>query len=614
MKNVVIGNLKHTKKTLITLLISIITAFILVFITTFIFSSVYTYMVDNIKKEKGDFHVKIKTNLYGLETVSKIKKIKWEKDYVYITYNNIKNTYQETKQLCKKVVCKSINYNEAYLSIKGVSKNKNMLKTFKYLIIVVLLTILISTSFIIYNIYKICLYQKYKQISILKSIGTTNIQIIKMLIIENLIICLIALLISIILSILIIFILTTILNNLLKDLITFKINIKFLSFSIIFILLLVLFITLIPIVKLNKTPLKITNMEYKNKKINENNILVILGKANYKRSKSHYKPVIISLVICTFLYSTFSILLNYTTKIIHTYVSVPKYDTQITYNDQNKYETLNKFGKENASKYKIYKYCTFQIEYNNRKVNLFLLEGNNYFINKSETTILKNNKIIRENKKYYKNKIQIDVGGKKLNLKENNTIPYGFETMLTKDNLIAFYKDINIVCEPKVTMFMKNKTNKKITADYYVDMKKGRMLVDNMIFALKLLFYSIIILTLLVGISSIITASFLSMEYRKKEFGILKSIGFSKFNELITLESIFIAFNSFIISFPLVTLLNFITNEIINNIVDIKFTYFYKPLIFCLLISIILIKIVMSFLYKKYEKANIVDLIYNERI
>ena len=75
-------------------------------------------------------------------------------------------------------------------------------------------------------------------------------------------------------------------------------------------------------------------------------------------------------------------------------------------------------------------------------------------------------------------------------------------------------------------------TNKKLLDKgfnlYYVDMKKGKEMINNIILAVKIVLYSILILTLIVGIASVISASFLSMEYRKKEFGILKCLGFTK--------------------------------------------------------------------------------------
>ncbi len=638
MLKLIIRNFYENKKTSIVFLLSIIFSSMLIFLITLLFSAVHKYLLNEAIKNTGDYHVKIKTDLKNYENFSVIKNIKWQDDKVLITYDNIYDVYKLTDKLCKKAKCAEIEYNDAYLSLYGISKNENLLNTLKYLIIIVLAIILICMVFIIYNVYKILLINKYKQIGLLQSIGMTLKELRFMLLFEAIIFSLLGIVVGFIISLLAILVLITFINNSFKIDISFALNIKFLFYAFVFLFLLILIICFIPFFKAKKiSNLKLLNMNYTYKKNKSfKNIIIFLSYLNYKRSKSHYKSVIISLVIFIVLSSSFNMFLKYGEEVINNYVSMPSYDAEITVleNTDEAYKLLDSFASKNSSKYKIYETCKTKININRENyvdkgpnnLNLYIIEGNNYFINEANTVITKDNRIYKENKSYFKKEISLKVNNKTLSLKESKNIPFGFENILTKDNLLIGINNINDICTPNLTLFMKSdevnlekKLKSLLKEDfdlYYINAKEGKKIINNIILSVKVFLYSILVLTFLIGVSTIISSAYLSMMYRKKEFGLLKSIGLTTkdFKDMITVESLYITGKASLYSLLLVLGINVITNSVINEVIDLEHFSLIKPFLCTSLISLIMIRIIMRMCYKRIEKTSIINLIYNDNI
>ena len=631
-----ISNYYQNKKTTLVFLFSIIMASMLIFLMTLLFSVVHHYLVHEVKEKNGDYHVKIKTDLQNYENFSVIKKVKWEDDFVFITYNDIYDVYTLTDKLCKEAKCAKIEYNDVYLSLYGISKDENLLNTLKKLIMIVLLIILISSFFIIYNVYKILLVSKKKQIGILQSIGLTSRQLKIMLLVEALFYSLIGILIGFILSLLIMIIMLSVINNLLKIDIAFACNFKFLFYGFLFLFILIIFICFLPIIKIKKiSNLKLLNDNYKNKKTKKiNNIISFLAHLNYKRSKNH-RGVIISLVIFIILTSSFSMFLGYGKEIINNYVIVPKYDAEVTIfeNSDEAYKLLEDFAHKHASKYKIYQTCQKKVKIDQKNyldngpqmLNVNIIKGDNYFINQTRTVITKNNKIFKEEKSYFKDKISLNIDNKNINLVSKEKVPFGFENMLSKNNLIIGVSNINEICEPNLTLFMNSdddlekelktllKNDKEL---YYVNAKQGKIFINNIILGIQFFLYGILILTFLVGISIMTSSSFLSMIYRKKEFGLLKCMGFSskQFKEMIVVESLYITIMATLSSLPIIMFINFITSTVIKEVIDVKQISIIKPFLFSVLICMIMTRIIKQLCYKKTLKSSVLNLINNDNI
>ncbi len=637
MRKLIISNFFQNKKTSFVFLFSIVLSSMLIFLITLLFSAAHKYILNEVIENKGDYHVKIKTDLENYENFSVINHIKWEDDYVLISYNNIYDVYKLTNNLCKKTKCTDISYNEAYLSLYGISKDENLLGALKTLIIVVLIIVLTASSLIIYNIYKILLFTRYHYIAILQSIGLTLRNLRNMLLIEALIFSVLGIIIGFILSLLASLLIIFLINHLITIDLSFSLNIKFLFYAIVFLFLLIFFICLLPIIKAKKTSnLKLLKLNYKykqNKKFK--NIILALAQINCKRNKRHYKSVIISLVVFIVLTITFNMILNYSEDIINNYVKVPNYDVSVTTleNNLDNYKLLEEFAGKNATKYKIYETCqtTVNIEEENYlnegpdQVTLYVIKGDNYFINKSETIINENNKIYKENKSYFKDKITLNINNKDFNLNASQEVPFGFENILTKDNLLIGVDNVSDICESNLTLYMNSndeidKELKKLLDEsvdlYYVNARQGKEFINSIILGIKFFLYSILLLSFLVGITTVISSTFLSIQYRKKEFGLLKSIGLTRknFKEIIVLESLYIVLKAALWSLPFVLFINYIINSVINEVIDIETVSTIKPFLWCFLISMLMLRVVMRLCYKKLEKKSVLNLINTDNI
>ena len=610
----------RNKKTLISFLTTILIVGIFFFSLLLLIFSTHQYLVKEVKENMGNYHVKIETDLKGIENVSYIKKIKWEKE-VLITYNDINKTYQNTKKLCTEVKCQNITYNDSLLSLYGVSKKENILNIFKTLIIVSFVLILSFGFIIISSSYNIILSSKYKDLAILKTIGFTNKNILVFLLIENILITFIALFLAFIISLITTYIIITLINHLTLEVInlTLTINFKFIIFSILFILVFVLGICLITVFKLWHKPV-INNLKPKivYKKVKKyKNIYFRLAYFNYKRNVKQFRPVIISLWICFILIGTFTTYLDYGTKIINHYVTRPNYDAEIISNNK---KILEDFLNENKYQKKaLYKMCdmplTISKEYTLAKkaktVKGVIIEGGNTFVNKSTVVKEKKGKIVKEEKSFYQNKIKV------LNreLKADNHIPYGLSLLANEDNLIIKVDNIESVCNYNYVLFVKSKD--KLPLDkllnqgnvIYKDMRKANLIIDNFILIFKLLLMGIIGLITLIIISAIISTVAISFKVRKKEFGILKVLGLTSFNPLIIYESLIISLKAFLYSLPVVCFINYIVVTALNEVFEITLSFSLKPLLITLIVSIILIRGVMQALHYKIKKENISELL-----
>lgn len=626
MSKFIIKYLWHNKKQEVTFLTAVCIVGILFFSSLLLTFSIHGYMLEEVKEENGNYHVKLKTDLKGLKTVSFIKKIDWEED-VLITYNEISKTYQNTKKLCKEIKCENITYNEPLLSLYGVSQNENVLDVFKTIILISFILILSAGIIIISSVYNIILTSKYKDFGILKTIGFTNKNILLLLLTEGLLISFLALILSLFISALLINGALHLINHLTLNIISLKliINFKFVILAILFIFIFILFICLVIGAKVRRksivNSLKPRTVLKKVKRFK--NIYLRLAYFNYKRSRGHFRPVIISLSICFILIGTFSTYLDYGRQIIKHYVTLPSYDAEIVINDKSikAKKILENFASENdAEKSALYKTCQIPLTIskentlNNKekKVNVVFIENEkNTFVNKATSIKEKDSKIVKEDTKLYKSKINV----LEKEFKETTAIPYGLELLVSPDNLIVGVTNIEEVCDYSYALFIKSKNdlplNKLLKYDNltYTDMKKASLIINNFILVFQILMIGIIVLIMLVAVSAIISTVLISFSYRKKEFGILKALGLASFNPLIIYESLILTFKAFFISLPIVCFINCVVVGALNEILDITLSFSLKPLLISLVISILLIRMLMQLLHLKIAKMPVSTLL-----
>lgn len=637
---------KNKKRTLIT--ISSITLVTILFISIgLLFSSIREYMIQDVKKNIGSYHVSLKVDNPNKSHIKKQNKIQ---EITYITYDNIKNTYEYTEKICKNKKCTNIKYNEKLLSLYGISKQENIVSMFKNLIIIILSILSLGIVIIIYNSFSISVIERKKQFSLLKSIGMTKNKIKNMVLLEGIITLIIGLFIGFIISINTMFIVLRIINNLLSEL--FKTNLtisfypEFVFIPLLFVIIIVLISAYIPARIASKQNIIQNirgNEDFKYKKepkiIKKQTITKRLAYYNYKRCKKKYRPIIICIFISIIIYTTFSMYLNYGIKSIKEFSSIPNYDYEISIinSNQNKYNKLKNYAKNNSNQYNTYNICSQNIKIekqnylnkNYKTKNLIIITGDEeYVINKIKQTETKNNKMIKINKPYLKDKIQISLNNQNKEIKTKTKVPLGIEKYLTKENIILVTQNIEKYCKTyNTTLAMKGNINlkesinklsktQKITNIEYIDIKKANNLTANIITVIKIILYGITLLVLLIGISSIINTIWTSINLRTKEFACLKSIGLTnkQMKDMLLIESIYIVTKGFILSLPFIYIINYLLYESLKKVFEINRLIPVKEIILIFIVLLLIVYITMLKTHKKFNNNQIINLITNENI
>ena len=144
---------------------------------------------------------------------------------------------------------------------------------------------------------------------------------------------------------------------------------------------------------------------------------------------------------------------------------------------------------------------------------------------------------------------------------------------------------------------------------------KNEMIARAIIFAL----YSFSAFIALIGITSIINTINTSINLRKVEFAMLRSVGQTpaSFNKMIRLESIFLGLKSLIygllISFAIIYLLIKISSLSYGDN-QIEIPYPITQIIFCIIFVFIIIFLIMKYATNKLKNNNIVETIRKENI
>ena len=151
--------------------------------------------------------------------------------------------------------------------------------------------------------------------------------------------------------------------------------------------------------------------------------------------------------------------------------------------------------------------------------------------------------------------------------------------------------------------------------EYYLNNSaENAQIMQNLFTLIGIFLYGFIIVISLIGITNIFNTITTSMELRRGEFAMLKSVGMTtpEFKRMIRLESIFIGLKSLIWGIPIGLVLSYL----IYRTGDMD--YAYKLPILAIILSIVavylLITLIMSYSLKKIKKQNTIETIRNENI
>lgn len=606
--------IKNKKRTL-TSLIGVLLATLCLISVAIIFSSFRGFLIENVKISTGDYHVILKADLENY-TNENIEKIEFSSGRYYITYKNIKKTYDLTKDICKTHTCEVITYNDKLLSLYGMSLNENVLQTFKNIFLILTTVLSITLFLVVYNSFKVSLFKRKKEIYLLKLSGARNIDLFKLFLFEGFLLSIIGIILGFLLSLIFSSILINIINNLLYELLNNNLKLvldgNFIFISILFLIIITFFSCLLPLKYIKRDEI----IYDEHISFNTFYSFAIL---NYKRNKKRYRSLIVGIFIFAFAFNFLNIILNYTLNTIDDYVLRPEYDLMVSSKEDISYIISDLEALE--SNY--FKRCDFEKGFEDMDVMVTNLVGNN-FIGLVDM-VTGEDRLARVKYERFKDLKEITLNNVNLNLKFTNEVPFGFSDLLNKNNLIINLDDDNFnkVC-PRYDNILYLNTDYRGLDDYlkeeilenekieisYFNVKKMNEIIDNTILAVKLVCYGVVFLILIVTFVSLFSTLTLSISLRKREFALLNVMGLTKgkINICLLIESLIIAFKGVIYSVPFIFIFNKLVYESVNSLFKINLIIDYGSLFLTFLIVFLGVYVVMVLMHLSlYSKS----LVYN---
>lgn len=544
---------------------------------------------NSYKKYKVVGYIYEKNNYQTKQIISNLDKVE-NKANVLVKYKNIKDTYKLTKEINEKKY--EVNYNSELLRWSLVLKDDNTIQTLKWIVLIIIFVIVLSSVFVIRNSFAISITEKLKEFGMLSSIGATKKQIRKSVLYEGFILGIIGIPLGIILGFAVIWLLILFSNIMLGSMINELEFVVYIPISAVFssIILGVITIYLSSIASAYKAS-KISPIEA----IKENNEIKIKSKKikspkfirkmfkiggdiaykNLKRNKKKYRTTVISLVVSITIFIALSTFINYGFKISNRYYKEMPYNVRIsdgsdmikTEKDYNKI-LESKYIKEYSIKKTSYmqldkKYLTKEgkkfFEDGSNGINILSIGNANYkkyikelnlnyedvkdkaiyvknsiYLNDSKIVNAYNfkaNQVVegKINEKNYKIKIA-KITDKTGYLIENYA--YGSGVLLVSDEML---KNIGVesidgleIQSNKPYELTEEINNLEIKELTVDNLKEYQDQMNNMVIWISVFLYGFIIVITLIGVTNIFNTITTNMNLRSKEFAMLKSIGMTK--------------------------------------------------------------------------------------
>lgn len=544
---------------------------------------------NNYKKYKVVGYIYEENNYQPKQIISNLDKVE-NKANVLVKYKNIKGTYKLTKEINEKKY--EVNYNSELLRWSLVLKDDNTIQTLKWIVLIIIFVIVLSSVFVIRNSFAISITEKLKEFGMLSSIGATKKQIRKSVLYEGFILGIIGIPLGIILGFAVIWLLILFSNIMLGSMINELEFVVYIPISVVLasIILGVITIYLSSIASAYKAS-KISPIEA----IKENNEIKIKSKKikspkfirkifkiggdiaykNLKRNKKKYRTTVISLVVSITIFIALSTFINYGFKMSNRYYKEMPYNVRIT-DRSDMIKTEKDYNKILESKY-IKEYSikkTSYIELDNKYltddgkeffdsdsagINILSIGNANYkkyikelnlnyedvkdkaiyvknsiYLNDSKIVNAYNfkaNQVVegKINEKTYKIKIA-KITNKTGYLIENYA--YGSGVLLVSDEML---KNIGVetvegldIQSNKPYELTEEINNLEIKELTVDNLKEYQDQMNNMVIWISVFLYGFIIVITLIGVTNIFNTITTNMNLRSKEFAMLKSIGMTK--------------------------------------------------------------------------------------
>ncbi len=150
----------------------------------------------------------------------------------------------------------------------------------------------------------------------------------------------------------------------------------------------------------------------------------------------------------------------------------------------------------------------------------------------------------------------------------------------------------------------------------YVNVKEEMKLMNNLVFVVKMLLYGFITLVTLIGVTSVFNTINTSINLRRKEFAMLRSMGLTPngFNKILAFESIFFGIKSLLYGIPVSIGVVYLFFLAFDDMVDQQFVIPWHSIGIVILGVFLIVFLTMWYASSKIKKENILDAIREENI
>ena len=392
---------------------------------------------------------------------------------------------------------------------------------------------------------------------------------------------------------------------------------------------------------------------------------------NIKRNKKSYRTTIVSLTISVLVFIALTYFMNAFMSEIKKEVSASEYN--INYNitskeDKNIINKINQTVKlDNIKNYSIIRTTNgtfnnpkYNIEHENINDNIYIVSigeeaykkylkslNLNYddvkdkgiLVDEIKYSVNKGDKIVNKQDRLYKyNKgdivsmnLYIEPNETNINLSVgaiSDVRPFGLQKNTEEVYFVVsdeYYDKINGGIQYYNVYFDSTNASKlqddidKILQDerYYIDNKEENVrIMRNLILLIGIFLYGFITVITLISVTNIFNTITTSMELRKPEFAMLKSVGMTskEFNRMIRLESIFVCIKSLIFGLPIGLAISYVIYLLLSQNENLKFEVPFNGIIISSIFVLLLISILMKYSISKINKQNTIETIRNENI
>ena len=423
----------------------------------------------------------------------------------------------------------------------------------------------------------------------------------------------------------------------------------------------------------NSANLKLNSKKLKVPKL-INKIFGVGGEISYKnikRNKKSYRTTIVSLTISVLVFIALTYFMNAFMSEIKQEVNATEYNINYYIKNNEEKNIINKINQtvklDNIKNYSIIRTTNgtfnnpkYNIEHENINDNIYIVSigeeaykkylkslNLNYddvkdkgiLVDEIKYSVNKGDKIVNKQDRLYKyNKgdivsmnLYIEPNETNINLSVgaiSDVRPFGLQKNTEEVYFVVsdeYYDKINGGSQYYNVYFDSSNASKlqedidKILKDerYSVDNKEENVrIMRNLILLIGIFLYGFITVITLISVTNIFNTITTSMELRKPEFAMLKSVGMTtkEFNRMIRLESIFVCIKSLIFGIPIGLAISYVIYLLLSQNEDLKFEVPFNGIIISSIFVLLLISILMKYSISKINKQNTIETIRNENI